>query len=119
MFQDVEAAAVSIRPMVSALLDNIHKHLSDHRRGEVIREGVQVTLIVSIRRLTTTVRVRVRVKGLQLGILCATNHFFCNTRTYVRMLPFSNSKNLHESKQPTVAAIFVCYKYTEGVKFGR
>ncbi len=36
------AASVSMRPMVTTLLDSINKHLSDHRRGEVIREGIQV-----------------------------------------------------------------------------
>eukprot|EP01084_Bolivina_argentea_P079998 144960_1 len=31
--------------MITTLLDSIHKHLSDHRRGEVIREGVQVAIV--------------------------------------------------------------------------
>ncbi len=100
MFQDVEAAAVSTRPMVSALLDSIHKHLSDHRRGEVIREGVQVKRIVFFRRLTITVT----VKGLQLGMGYVHSRPFFSVRVCM-LLPFSNySNNIHESELPTVAA---------------
>ncbi len=54
----METAGVSIKPMITTLLDSIHKHLSDHRRGEVIREGVQV-------KITMLLFVFVRVVGLQ------------------------------------------------------